>query len=235
MLLVSSGMKDDSIRLALFSALLLALVVAFWTSAKWGIANINAVYAERKLNKWSHQKAVSDNELSLVTASVERAVDLHSDNAHYVFLQAKLLEWLAYQQPQSADLFLQQALASLNRSLLLRQGWPNTWLSVASVKHRMGQYDADYSKAMRRAAALGPYKQDVTLGLIQIGFETWSHSDVEMKKALLEAIKRGLSRSATGWQVIALAKQYDKLSIVCTVHRRQKTASALPTKFSDCR
>ncbi|TAA47765.1 VpsP family polysaccharide biosynthesis protein [Corallincola spongiicola] len=214
-----------------------AIAVLFflgWVAVLHGVANLSGVYAERKLNKWAVQSAINQKELVLVENSIKRALNLQPDNAHYHLLQAKLFEWKAFSDKEHANTYLKKATSSLDASINYRPNWPNVWLEIALIEHKLSRYDDRFQQAIITAEHLGGYKQDVTLGLIRLGFETWYVRSAFMKGKLIEAIKRGLATEHTAWKVLELAKENGHVRIVCIVHRRLEGASALPAQVAEC-
>ncbi|RCU49474.1 hypothetical protein DU002_11165 [Corallincola holothuriorum] len=216
----------------------LSVVVIFtlsWFAIVHGIANLSGVYAERKLHKWALQNSITIAELPRVEQSIARAIRLQPDNAHYYILQAKLMEWKAFYELDHADSHLKNAISSLQTSLTFRPNWPNTWLDLAFLEHKLSRYDDRFQQAVNRAESLGAYKQDVTLELIRLGFETWEHRSAFMKEKLIAALKRGLTAESTAWKVLALATAHRKVRVVCLVNRSLKGDSALPLSVNECR
>lgn len=102
---------------------------------------------------------------------LQRAIELDPHNpAHYEVL-ARWYERYAARLPRSSAVgvaYLEQSAAHLRHTLAVRPGWAYAWANLATIKVRLGQFDAELDAAVARARQFGPQEPDVQLALARI-------------------------------------------------------------------
>lgn len=102
---------------------------------------------------------------------LQRAIELDPQNpAHYELL-ARWYERYATRLPRSSAVgvaYLEQSAAHLRHALAGHPGSAYAWANLATVKLRLGQFDAELDTSIARARQFGPHEPDVQLALARI-------------------------------------------------------------------
>jgi hypothetical protein len=87
---------------------------------------------------------------------------------HELHARVHLLLAQQIRKPTDRLTALRAAREHLRAAALLRPSWSYVWAELAEVKAREGSFDAEFTRAFRRALALGPYEPRVLRQLIGI-------------------------------------------------------------------
>lgn len=102
---------------------------------------------------------------------LQRARTLDPDNPAHAESLARWYERYSLRLPPSSGVaraYLEQSAAHLRRALAGRPGSPYTWVSLAAVKLRLGEVDAEFHAAVENARRFGPWEPGVQRALIEI-------------------------------------------------------------------
>jgi cytochrome c-type biogenesis protein CcmH/NrfG len=131
---------------------------------------------------------------------LQRAIELDPRNpVHYETL-ARWYERYAMRLPRSSAVgmaYLEQSAAHLRRALGARPGSAYTWAGLATVKLRLGQFDAELDAAVTRAWRFGPREPEVQLALAHIAGRAGERLNPEARQAARAALTHFCSSSET--------------------------------------
>lgn len=110
----------------------------------------------------------------------------------------------------SAELALQPAASRLSASLRReslgvfrkavrqRPTWPFAWGQIAVLKYNLGEFDPEFSDALRRTAELGPAEPDLQRMVVEIGLGEWARLGTGERAAVTGMLRRGLEMDRAG-------------------------------------
>ncbi|WP_160154369.1 VpsP family polysaccharide biosynthesis protein [Microbulbifer sp. ALW1] len=210
--------------------LLLALCVH---AGSMGLAYLQVVTAENQLKYWYKLgKVPSDASMESAMAAIERANELHPNNPYQLTLQARLLEWRAYNAGQVIPEDYRAALALYQQAVALRPLWPDSWAEMAQVKVRLNEFDADMDRYLVRASELGPYTPAVHLAVVQSGLPRLPALEGNLRTLLQTHLVRGFQDHRSKKQIQALIEQYGQQPLACQWLSAAEEVAKAP-KFCD--
>lgn len=108
---------------------------------------------------------------------------------------------------------LELAAANFRRALLARPLWPYSWVNLLAAKDKLGQADAEFNRALKKSADLGPWEPRVQLQVIQSGLRFWGRlGSIEravVQKKVLDAFK------VQPRSTFELVKDYGRSDMIC--------------------
>ncbi|MCK7598392.1 VpsP family polysaccharide biosynthesis protein [Microbulbifer sp. CAU 1566] len=221
-------LQKGSTWLAIF--LLLALCVH---AGSMGLAYLQVVTAENQLKYWYKLgKVPSAASMESAMAAIERANELHPDNPYQLTLQARLLEWRAYNAGEVVAEDYRAALALYQQAAALRPLWPDSWAEMAQIKVRLGEFDADMDRYLVRASELGPYTPAVHLAVVQAGLPRLPALVGNQRTLLQTHLIRGFQDPRSKKQTLTLVEQYGQQPLVCQWLSGSEEVTKAP-KFCD--
>ena len=207
-------------RYILRLTLVLLLVGLSVTAARLGWSSVLSVSVERKFSYWAdHAQTVELDEFELYWQRAQSATRLQPMNAHQWYLQGKTAEWGAYLYPDKSKEWHQISQNAYSKSSELRPSWPDTWLALAQLKAKKGEYDSEFLKYFDNVSKYGPYKKDVLYGQIQLGLSLWGYPEAGVMVQTLDVIQRGIKAPTTREQTYRIANQSGHTKVVCTLWR----------------
>ena len=196
------------IRRSIGALLAAALLVAgMYTAALRGLADAHYTSARLTLSAGTPAGGAPRTDvLAPALASMRQALLLEPSNPHFVEQSARLQELRALGRPPYDPAMLDgvwQALAQFREAAVMRPGSPYVWASIAMLKVRLKDMDAEFFGALERAGRLGPWEPQVQIAMIDVGLATWKWLNRPGKEWVLGALERGLLRQAAEVQRIA--------------------------------
>lgn len=181
------------------------LIVGIHAAAVRGLAD--AYYTNARIVLSAALQATrppAADELAEARASLKEALHLEPSNPMFV-------EQFARTEEMSAAFV--RSLAGWREAALMRPGSPYAWASIALLKLRSGQMDAEFYGALDRAAQLGPWEPPVQIAIADAGLAAWRRLTPPAKTLLIAALERGLLRQAP--EIRRLAVAHGTLPLVC--------------------
>lgn len=206
---------------------IVALLVLAGTSLQRGWADILAFQGRGILPAWeSRPRKLSTEAWERAGERLRRAHALDPANPNVTEGIARLHELRARGRPAAAAAAdLRIALGYLRQSVLARPGSPYTWANIAFVKSRLAERDAEYLRALRHAAAFGPWEPEVQLMLAEMGLRDWDLLPGPARNVVRAALSRGLKRQDA--RLFDLARRHGKLHVLCATPGVQRSGRAL--------
>lgn len=87
-------------------------------------------------------------------------------------------------------------------AVIARPDWPYTWVQLAYVKLRLGEFDAEFDTALARGFELGPWRLDANRWLAEIGLRAWSSLNDDQREQALESVRRTVAYSNAELRVL---------------------------------
>lgn len=207
------------VALARFILISFALIVGF-LAVKYGLANLSYLKVNTYLERWQKENVLTQDELDDAFKSSDMMLKLHGHHPHYLNMTAKLYEWKAFKFEDDDAIVrdsLEKALALYKKSSELRSHWPLTWIYMANIKSRFGEYDDDFYQYLANAINYGPYMDMINLQVAQLFL---LHAD-EMpdfpNEVAFEQINRALSGVNVRAQLLDFADFIGQVEFVCTI------------------
>ena len=157
---------------------------------RYGLADIKHYQVMSNIEKW-HKNSDMDQwrKTRLILHQIN---ELHPDNPYYLELLAQTEEMSGRQSKgKVAEVFYREALNSLERSIRLRPISPYTWLNMAKIKVKLGEFDEQFVIAVESALKFGRWIESIQQGVAVIGFRYWE----ELPKAIKLPMKDNLNRA----------------------------------------
>lgn len=188
-----------------FALLAAALLIAgIHAAAVRGLADAHYTHARLVLSSSTQAKRPPEaGELAEARASLREALRFEPSNPMFVEQRARLDEMRA----------LVESLAGWREAARMRPGSPYAWASIALLKLRLGQMDAEFYGALERAAQLGPWEPPVQIAIADAGLAAWRRLTPPAKTLVIAALERALLRQAPELRRIAAA--HGTLTLVC--------------------
>lgn len=146
-------------------ALLLAvpLLWGMWLAYYALEADLRLRYVNEMLERWQAQDQVPPiGEWRSVRDSLGKVLNSSARSPYALELQGRLYEARARSHLAVLNqAYLHQALDAFQQSVALRPGAAATWANIALLKVRLGELDAAFEQAFRRAMVLGPREEGV--------------------------------------------------------------------------
>jgi hypothetical protein len=202
------------------------LAAGIYAAALGGLADAHYYNARTILSAARDKHPLEADELASAQASLAEALALEPANPMFVEQRARIDEMQALRLPSggaAARAGLMEALAGFRAAVLMRPGSPYAWASIALLKLRLGEMDAEFYGALERAARLGPWEPPVQIAIADAGLAAWRFLAPPAKTLVTAALERGLLREAP--EIRRLAKAHGTLPLVCA-------GAALPPRLA---
>jgi hypothetical protein len=167
----------------------------------------DASYTHARLALEAGRGKPSAEALATARVAIDEALRFEPSNPHFV--------------EQSA--LLRGSLDEFHAAALMRPGSPYVWASIAMLKLRRRELDAELYGALERAAQLGPWEPQVQLAIAQVGLAAWRRLPPPAQAQVIGMLERGLLRQEAGIRRIAAA--HDDIVLVCS-------GAALPPRLA---
>lgn len=199
------------------------LVAGIYAAAVRGLADAHYTHARLVLSAATQAKRLPEaRELAEARASLREAQRFEPSNPLFVEQRARIAEM---QAPAMQGIVLQRgdppARAALGDSLggwreaaRMRPGSPYAWASIALLKLRLGETDAEFQGALERAAQFGPWEPAVQIAIADAGLAAWRRLAPAAKALVIADLERALLRQAP--EIRRLAAAHGTLPLVCT-------------------
>ncbi len=208
-----------------FLVLAAALLAAgIYSAAMRGLAD--ASYTRARLALGAGAGKPSADALEAARASIDEALRFEPSNPHFVEQSALLHERQALLldrgDPQARRL-LARSLDEFREAARMRPGSPYVWASIALLKLRLRELDAEFADAFGRAARLGPWEPQVQSALADAGLAAWRRLTPALQAQVIETLERALARQEP--EIRRIASSHDNIALVCS-------SAALPPRLA---
>lgn len=113
---------------------------------------------QRNVKSWSERYPPSSAELDAAKSQLSTILKPYNPNS--IWLNAIVLEWQAYNDPDNARFYLIQAESSLRQALKMRPSDGRLWAHLAVLKEKQQKSPEDIKEAADKARRFGPYDPD---------------------------------------------------------------------------
>jgi hypothetical protein len=215
---------------ALFGAAL--LIAGIHAAAVRGLADVHYTQARLVLSGATQAGRVPEaGELAQARAALREAQRFEPSNPLFVEQSARIAEIEALSMrglvmPRGdppARAVLLDSLGGWREAARMRPGSPYAWASIALLKLRLGQMDAEFYGALERAAQFGPWEPQVQIAIADAGLAAWRRLPPPAKTLVIADLERALLRQAP--EVRRIATAHRTLPLVCA-------SAALPPRLA---
>jgi hypothetical protein len=218
---------------AVFALLGAALLIAgIHAAAVRGLADAHYTHARMVLSAATQTKRQPEaGELAQARASLREALRFEPSNPLFVEqstrvdeMQAFAMRGLVMQRGDPpARTALGESLARWREAARMRPGSPYAWASIALLKLRLGELDAEFTSALERAAQFGPWEPQVQIAIADAGLAAWRRLAPPAKDLVVADLERALLRQAP--EIRRIASAHGTLPLVCA-------GAALPPRLA---
>ena len=193
------------------------LVVMSVIAAERGVSDVLGYLLQTHLDAWAEEaEAPAIEQWETANSFYSNALKLTPSDPALLQQGGQLYEWKAVimaDDDRTAAAAMRQALQYYERSLHLRPSWPYAWTDYATARARAGHFDDSFQHAFSRALELGPWEEQVQLGISRLGLSAWSRLSRENRRSLMLNMRKFAARQ---WrQLVKMAEQTATLPIVC--------------------
>lgn len=177
---------------------LLGAVLLLVVGARFLLAGLASFQAEAFISAWSKTASEpSPRAWQIAHQAAQRAISLSPvANGDYLDRLGRVYSWQHFRQPYAAPAAQSSrraALQAYRAAVAARPAWPFTWARLAHSKLYLQEFDSEFSHALARAFALGPWRIQVNRELAEIGFQAWPHLTLAQRQATLESARRSIA------------------------------------------
>ena len=212
----------SALRVAVSACLIVALAALLYAAARAGLADVRSKSPRAEIARWTKaQKAPQLPHWRAALEAMRTARELEPANASLTETSGRIYDWAAFGQSDrnpAAMAFRRQALAHFRTTARQRPTSPYTWANVALMKSRVGELDAEYFGALRNAAFLGPWEDEVQLILAEATLQNWRALPEDIRTLAAQNVERASLRQAK--DLVQIARTHKQLALVCGAGRR---------------
>ncbi|HVP08474.1 MAG TPA: hypothetical protein VMT02_03050 [Burkholderiales bacterium] len=220
-------------RVASIAIAALLLAAGIYEAALRGLADVHYTRARLTLEPaLLAKKPPRPQDIAAAQAELREAQSLEHSDPMYVEQAARLRELRALGlEPgdPAASAGFEAALAGYREGVRMRPGSPYAWASIALLKLRLGQIDAEFYKALDAASRLGPWESPVQVALADAGLAAWRDLTPPAKLTVIGALERGLRREER--EIRRIAAAHGTLPLVCAEPSLPPRLAALCVKI----
>lgn len=157
------------------ATLLLVCVVVIIVAGRWGLANVYYFKVINRLNELASVSATEVAEDNSLKNNVDLMLSFHQDHPHYLVTAGNYYEKLAFAESneEKRSEYLRQALELYKHSAALRKTWPRTWADIFRVKAMLGEFDTEFSNAVKQADFYGSKDEYVAKEIVFLMLRNW--------------------------------------------------------------
>lgn len=185
-------------------------------SARWGLAGLYSIPAERVGEAWQHPKhpqPPDKQNWEKAVTYLHQAIKLEPNNAGHHFRLAHLFHLRALElhswHPQFLPL-LEQAGKEYQQALKLRPSWGFGWINLAQIQVQENRITPETIRFLNRGLRLAPTSILVQRTALHLGFSLWEHLQPTEQQEILLIAKKLLPDH--GEYVLTQAKLYGRLT-----------------------
>lgn len=201
------------LRIAIPWALGGILLFVVFSAARIGIADLLFRYVRDEIAAWYSMGRGPD--VSGLTAVSSRLAiagwlspedpDLHENVARVALMRSRLPGTGAAERKA----LLEDGLVAIRRAITLRPVSPYAWGILLRVKEGLGEYDAEFRRALHGAAMLGPGEPELRVLVVDVGLRAWAALPGAEQAIVIGSIQRGLRRQGVPVPAIAQVQRSD--------------------------
>jgi len=200
--------------------LFIALALALFLSAKWGVAAISHSLAMNHLETWQEKhKTPSLQSWQWSYDALLLASKLDANNAEYQNDLGRFYDFSTAMMQgvnQSKDSLQHQAIDAFRLATSLNPSWAIAWANLALMKHKVGEMDGEFTLSANQALRLGAALAPVQIMMSEVAVAGWSELSVALRLTMLDNIHHVL-QSRHGYKLIKTMKTYQSLAYFCMI------------------
>ena len=191
--------------LAKYAIVIIAFWGAYW-SAQFFLAS-NAYYSvKNNVEQWQREPSrVSVEKANAALTQINVSIGYFSENSLYFQMRGQVYEWLAYTGSDNSNLYLNDAISSYQKSILLRPYWAASWVGLASSKWKLNEVDDEFYHYLATAQEVGPQDAVLHSFISEFGlsmFEARSIHYVNVRNILTKHLDLGLQNPLSRKRIV---------------------------------
>lgn len=175
------------------------LCLVLFLAARNGVAQLFLLSARGDMDAWSEQKRnPSPSEFAAVLSQLEWAARLaDSDPAtHENIARLDLMRAATLTDAVKREQVLREGVNEIHIALALNPASPYHWTILLMLKRDLGEYDAEFRYALKRAVELGPWEPTLLLAQADVGLSAWDAMPRQEQAIIQQVFIRGLQRQS---------------------------------------
>lgn len=215
-------------------ALVVALLVVVFESARLGLSGLVVGVAQQEVDRWSGlRRPPQMSEIDRVAKYFSDSLDFAGDNPWALegLGALDLARVRVSRDPDEALRFATDARIRFRQGLRERPASPFLWANLALSKLYLDEIDAEFIGALRHADQLGPWEPSTQQVVLFAGLAAWDRLGDGERRALTAAVERGGVRNARN--MFEIVKSYRRYDLVCNLKAYHVVAGAECAKASE--
>ena len=196
--------------------LLAAVGLAFFLSAKMGLAGLIVELAQQEADRWeSAPRTLNPRELTRVAGYYSDAL-AYAPDSPWALEGLGVLNLRRVKLSRSASeavAFAGAARDQFRLALRQRPTSPFLWANLALAKLYLDQPDDEFLQSLRHANELGPWEPSTQQALLFSGLAAWDRLAPADRRMMEGIVERGAARNAS--KLFGIVKSYRRLDLVC--------------------
>ncbi len=193
----------------LASATTVVLAWGGFTIAQFGLADVLSINGNRELAAWEVSGAPLTPEIAyLVERNINQAIEIAPRNGEYHETMGTL-QWalasVAERSDEARARSLAASLEAFRTATTHARTSPYAWGNLLLTKHRAGEVDMEFDRALRNAARFGPFEPNVQAMIIEAGLWNWGRLDANQHAIVAATVDRAWETNAGSVMREALA------------------------------
>jgi hypothetical protein len=181
------------------------LCLVLFLAARNGAAQLFSLSARADMDAWSEQKrSPSESEISSVISKLEWAVRLADmdSNTHKDIAKLSLIRAFYSSDAMQRQQILRGGLHEIRVALALSPASPYHWTYLLILKRDLGEFDAEFRHALRRAVETGPWEPTLLVAQADVGLSAWKVMPPEEQAIIQQIFIRGMQRQSKAMRAV---------------------------------
>lgn len=161
---------------------------------------------------------ITQAELKLADDAINLALELEPTQAHYWQVSAyvkMLILTKSNLHHTNSGLNYQTIEQNLQKSLIYRKAWAETWIELANVVSYQQGPNKRVFDYIQQAKKTGPYNFNVQLGIIKLALINWQQLPANFKAQYVTELKLASKYRYRFYKVFKVAEEVNRLPLLC--------------------
>ena len=211
-------LKQELNKKRAFAILMLFIcIIGVFNAFRFGAASLDYYTVRNIIEVWQSSEKQTLEQFMIATDAVDAATFFHSSHPLYRDLSGQVQEWgvLSENLPEEALLLAKDNYIEATK---MRPSWPVTWASLAMIKWRLQEYDAQMLEYLNAADNLGDRTPEVHILFTELGLTLYEANHPfyrNINKQTQERLLLGLKNPRSRKRVLQAIRSNDAKDTAC--------------------